>query len=282
MSESDFTIYAPIAIMLFLGLPHGALDAHILNSAARNKRHTLELLFAYILLAVATVLFWWALPTVAIAMFLGLSAIHFGRSDLTNHHNNKPDFDATATADTDNGVSHHLKCLAHGGIWTVLLPLIQWDLVEPIFDVLGSQTVIIKYLLQGAALAWGLCLVMTISSYLRTSETEQLIVLFAGVIVAILLPPLWALCLYFCFWHARRHTKWVLSTFPPRSAALRFMVVFTIVPLTAMLFWALFIPTELNLVDLSLQLFFIGIFALTVPHMLLIDYYLASKSSIHR
>ncbi len=278
MSESAFTIYAPIAVMLVLGLPHGALDAHILNSAARNKRHTLGLLFAYVLLAVVTVLFWWALPTVAIATFLGLSAIHFGRSDLTNHHTNKPGSDAMASADASNP----LKSLAHGGIWTFLLPLIQWDLVEPIFDVLGSQTATVKYLLQGATVAWGLCLVATISSYLQTRKTDQFIALFAGVIVAILLPPLWALCLYFCFWHARRHTNWVLSTFPPRSAALQFMVVFTLVPLTAMLFWALFVPTELNLLGLSLQLFFIGIFALTVPHMVLIDYYLGSKPTVDR
>ena len=282
MNESAFTIYAPIAIMLVLGLPHGALDAHILNSAARNKRHTLGLLFAYVMLAVAMVVFWWALPTVAIAIFLGLSAIHFGRSDLTSHNTNKPSDTARAYSGADSGTSNSLKSVAHGGIWTVLLPLVQWDLVEPIFGVLGSQTVIVNYLLKGATIAWGLCLVITIASYLQKRRTEQLIVLFAGVIVAILLPPLWALCLYFCLWHARRHTNWVLSTFPPRSAALRFMFVFTLVPLTAMLFWALFIPTELNLEGLTLQVFFIGIFALTVPHMVLIDYYLGLKPTVDR
>ena len=280
MNEPALTIYAPIAIMLVLGMPHGALDAHIVNSATRNKRQTLGLLLAYVLLALSTVLFWWALPTVAIAIFLGLSTVHFGRSDLHTHKNINAA--AEARASTTIAADGFVKFVTHGGIWTVLLPLIQWDSVEPIFSVLGCQTVILKYLLQVSAFAWALCLIITIFSYRQSRETEQSIVLFAGMSTAILAPPLWALCLYFCFWHARRHTSWVLSTFPPKSVALRFMFVFSLLPLIGILSWFSFVPTELNLEGLPLQLFFIGIFALTVPHMLLIDYYLGSKPTVHR
>ena len=280
MIDPALTIYAPIAIMLILGLPHGALDAHIVNSATRNKRQTLGLLLAYVLLALSTVLFWWALPTVAIAIFLGLSTVHFGRSDLHTHKNINAA--AEARASTTIAADGFVKFVTHGGIWTVLLPLIQWDSVEPIFSVLGCQTVILKYLLQVSVFAWALCLIMTIFSYRQSRETEQSIVLFAGMSTAVLAPPLWALCLYFCFWHARRHTSWVLSTFPPKSVALRFMFVFSLLPLIGILSWFSFVPTELNLEGLSLQLFFIGIFALTVPHMLLIDYYLGSKPTVHR
>lgn len=282
MNEPAFTIYAPIAIMLILGLPHGALDAHIVNSATRNKRQTIGLLFAYVLLALATVLFWWALPTVAIAIFLGLSTVHFGRSDLPKHQKIIASVPYQARASTNTAADDFVQFVTHGGIWTVLLPVMQWDSVEPIFSVLGCQTVILKYALNGAALIWGLCLLVTLFANRRSREKEQSIVLFAGMSAAILAPPLWALCLYFCFWHARRHTSWVLSTFPPRSVALRFMFVFSLLPLVGMLSWFSFAPTELNLEGLSLQLFFIGIFALTVPHMLLIDYYLGSKPTVHR
>jgi Brp/Blh family beta-carotene 15,15'-monooxygenase len=282
MSDLALSIYTPIAIMLVLGMPHGALDAHIVNSATRNKRQTIGLLFAYVLLALATVLFWWAFPTIAIAIFLALSTVHFGRSDLYTHQKTNAPSTIEANAGINPSAQDFVRFVTHGGIWTVLLPLIQWDLVEPIFSVLGCQTVIVKYALNCAALIWGLCLLVTLFAYRQTRVTKQPIILFAGVSVAILAPPLWALCLYFCFWHARRHTTWVLSTFPPRSVALRFMVVFSLIPLTGMLCWFLFIPTELNLEGLSLQLFFIGIFALTVPHMLLIDYYLGSKPTVHR
>jgi Brp/Blh family beta-carotene 15,15'-monooxygenase len=282
MSDLALTIYAPIAIMLVLGMPHGALDAHIVNSATRNKRQTIVLLFAYVLLALATVFFWGAFPTMAIAIFLALSTVHFGRSDLNTHQKTNAPAAIEANARINPTAQDFVRFVTHGGIWTVLLPLIQWDLVEPIFSVLGCQTLILKYALNGAAIVWGLCLLITLFAYRQTLATEQSIVLVAGVSAAILAPPLWALCLYFCFWHARRHTNWVLSTFPPRSVALRFMFVFSLIPLTGMLCWFLFIPTELNLEGLSLQLFFIGIFALTVPHMLLIDYYLGSKLTVHR
>ena len=280
MSELALMVYAPITIMLLLGLPHGALDAHILNSAARNNRQTLGLLIAYVLLTLATVLFWWAFPTVAVAIFLGLSAIHFGRSDLHNHRTDS--LSAGAGAGAGAGANKYLKVFAHGGIWTVLLPSLQWDQVEPIFKVLDSQTQTLNYLLQGAALAWGLCLVVTMFAYIQTREIDQVFALFAGASLAVFAPPLWALCLYFCLWHARRHTSWVLSHFPPKSAALKFMFIFSAIPLAAMLYFALFIPHKLSFDAFVLQLFFIGIFALTVPHMLLIDYYLGSKPTVDR
>lgn len=282
MSESAFTIYAPIALMLVLGLPHGALDAHILNSAARRKRQKLILLLAYIALALATIVFWRTLPTIAIAMFLGLSTVHFGRSDLYSPQTINASTATVAKATTNKTVHNFVMAVTHGGIWTVLLPLVQWDRVEPIFSTLESQTLTLKYLLQGSALAWGACSIVTIFSYIQTREIGRLTLLFTGISVAIFTPPLWALCLYFCLWHARRHTSWVLSHFPPKSAALKFMFIFSAIPLAAMLYFALFIPHKLSFDEFALQLFFVGIFALTVPHMVLIDYYLGSKPTVDR
>ncbi len=71
-------------ITLFvLGIPHGALDFYIdqkINHAVGTK-HKYYFLAKYFLNMIAYALVWYFLPTIAIVIFIGLTAYHFGEID---------------------------------------------------------------------------------------------------------------------------------------------------------------------------------------------------------
>ncbi len=71
-------------ITLFvLGIPHGALDFYIDQKInhTESKKHKYFFLAKYILNMVAYALVWYFLPTIAIVIFIGLTAYHFGEID---------------------------------------------------------------------------------------------------------------------------------------------------------------------------------------------------------
>jgi len=66
-----------------LGIPHGALDFYIdqnINIGA-DKKHGYLFLFKYLMNMLVYGLVWYFLPTIAILIFIGLTAFHFGEID---------------------------------------------------------------------------------------------------------------------------------------------------------------------------------------------------------
>jgi beta-carotene 15,15'-dioxygenase len=74
-----------IASALFFGLPHGAYDFWLLTDAAQHKnnniKHTLNLLFGYLFIALLIVGVWFFFQNSAIVGFLALTVWHFGSGD---------------------------------------------------------------------------------------------------------------------------------------------------------------------------------------------------------
>ena len=87
-----------IAAVLLLGVPHGGLDGAIARRIGwpPGILHWLGFHLAYIGLAALVTLLWWLFPLPSLAVFLLISGIHFGASDI---------------ADTG---SHWLPWIAHG------------------------------------------------------------------------------------------------------------------------------------------------------------------------
>ena len=71
--------------MLFTGIPHGAID-HLVeeqNQAKHNKRFSLlSFLAQYLSRMLLYGLLWWFFPLLALLVFIGISAYHFGETDL--------------------------------------------------------------------------------------------------------------------------------------------------------------------------------------------------------
>ena len=93
------------------------------------------------------------------------------------------------------------------------------------------------------------------------------------ILLAFLIPPLLTFALYFCFWHSRGHILrvWQRVKINERRSHIIETVGYTI-------FTWLILASGLWLLDGSLnesiiQMVFIGLAALTVPHMILVDFW---------
>lgn len=248
-------LLAAILISL-LGLPHGALDPVLAyqHKLWRKLPGLVLFLGVYLLLASSVVLLWWAAPVLGLLIFLGFTAVHFGH-DYQRH---SPE------------TREHL---AYGGV-ILGLPL----LFEP-----TTTTAILEYLLFGPApiaLIWILQFIGIVSlCYLtiqlpkhRLAATLELSTL---VVAAALLDPLWFFVVFICGFHGPRHLTAVYATL---NSELRFvgfviMLFLTIFTLLASVSVAMRVESAvLALQSTFLHLLVIGVAALTVPHMVLIEW----------
>lgn len=261
------------ALIAVLGLPHGAVD-HIQGRTLLAARwgHAWPVLFGagYTVVAAAIVAAWIAWPPGLLIAFLVLAIGHFGAEDTA----------AGRLVDSgDGGGGLRLGEDALRGALPVLLPIAFHPAVTaahfaallPHTDVEAVRAVLAAMAPLGsgylAALA-GLALAALWRT--RIPMALELAVLAATFWV---LPPLMAFAVYFCVWHAPRHTLGVIAAAGHRT-------------LTDGLAWFGRQALPLTLVTIALaggawlvlrdgttaatatrQVVFIGLAALTVPHV---------------
>ena len=66
--------------LISVGIPHGAVD-HLLETGKWNYQKAPRFILTYLLQAAAMALFWYSFPQMALWLFLGYSAWHFGQAD---------------------------------------------------------------------------------------------------------------------------------------------------------------------------------------------------------
>lgn len=153
MDHNLFTVITPILLMALFGVPHGALDAALIKMTIVPNRQIFTFVI-YIASALICIMVWYALPTVAMVLFLALSCWHFGKSDVV-----------------DQKISHPLlHIIARGGIWTLFLPLIHWPMTEPIFAQLRTDTELIKIGLTVILPLWALGFAPSFTSHWQREQ----------------------------------------------------------------------------------------------------------------
>jgi len=238
-----------------LGLPHGALDlpmARVLWPLTGAADHML-FYGAYIGIAGAVAALWWLAPGLALIAFLAYSALHF-----------------SGDWETDG-----LLLRIAGGLSVIGAPaLFHVTDVVSIFSVLshGAWAEPIAYAIAVAGLigaSLGLIALLQMSQHAR----EALLELVGIWIGAAILPPLLYFIAYFCLLHSLRHMRDTLQALPERKAALRAAAGIMVVSLLgASIALGLFLHVDgVDLESSVLRVVFIGLAALTVPHMLLVE-----------
>ena len=258
MVESAWSLL-PLLLMLLLGVPHGAYDGPLLWRFSPTSAQRLLWLTAYLLLVLGAFMFWRLQPEAAFVLFLALSLIHFGRSDLP----------ATALP------GGSAMTIGFGGVFTLLLPWWHREAVSGLLDLLQVPhqrffEALSLFLLP----LWLLAAGWTCGVLLRRRQQVGLLTFAGQVALVLVLPPLWALCGYFCGLHARRHTRWVLVVLQDSTAVRRQMLAIMAVTLLLALGCLWWLSGQATLVRALAQTFFAGLFALTLPHMLLTDWLL--------
>jgi Brp/Blh family beta-carotene 15,15'-monooxygenase len=248
-----------IAAILLLGVPHGGLDGAVARRIGwpSGLMPWLGFHLAYIALATLVGVVWWLFPLPSLVIFLLISALHFGASDIA-----------------DIG-SDWLPWITHGGLVCVVIPSLQATSVEPIFAVLAGVTNadLIMTGISTLFMPWAFCFIGYCGfTYFKPQYRKPLISLMVLVGLASILPPLISFALYFCLWHSRSHMLRLWRSLAPleRSRSLREAASYTLLAWISLgiIFYLLEGTATASLVQIT----FIGLAALTLPHMLLVDF----------
>ena len=220
--------YAPLAAsLLVFGLPHGAVD-HLAPARAAGERPTLRWLLgvgvAYLVLGGAYTVAWVVAPAVSAVFFVGLTWFHWGQGDL---------YALEAFGGSHLGGRPHrvATILVRGGL-PMLVPLLRFperyrDVIDAWVALFGGGvdaawvTAPEPRLVLGAGFA-ALTVGTLLAGWRRgggrewrrdAAETGLLWAFF------LLVPPVFAIGVYFCVWHSLRHIARLAGVDPASRAA---------------------------------------------------------------
>ncbi|MGI8865217.1 MAG: Brp/Blh family beta-carotene 15,15'-dioxygenase, partial [Rubrobacteraceae bacterium] len=210
--------YGPfLASLVFLGLPHGAVDHLVpdrLLGRVTTSRSVAAVILLYIALGTFYLVFWILAPVAAFAFFIVLTWFHWGQGDLHAltilEDRPKKLLDNVGTVFVRGGLPMLVPLIAHPEVYREvflnasgifgnnLSGTANWAF-EPTFRVV-------------AALALALVAAFLFFRRILEASTEERgsvvgEALEAGLLVAyfVVVPPVLAVGLYFCIWHATRH-----------------------------------------------------------------------------
>ena len=257
-----------LAGIVLIGLPHGALDGAVaMHLGLVDKFSTMaRFVMIYVGLAGLVVGAWIIAPSLSLIVFLTISMLHFGAGDARH----------------GEGILRFAETLAHGGLAIVGISQFHRSEADEIFYYLINQdTAMVWLALNVLTVAVIVAIIACVSQAAKdvkwSATTLELLIL--GIVYA-LVPPLLGFAIYFCLVHSARHFKRILSTIKEtvdfsniKNQAILFTTASWIAAGIAFWMFADFAdpgPTVLRIT-------FIGLAALTVPHMLLIDGVMKSK-----
>ncbi|NGM37950.1 beta-carotene 15,15'-dioxygenase, Brp/Blh family [Methylobacterium sp. DB0501] len=247
---------AVLALVIGLGVPHGALDGEVAKPFLKPRfgRAWFPIFAApYLALTAAVLIVWRLAPDLTLAGFLALSVLHFGSEDA--------------------GPGRPAEAFVRGGLPIALPALIRPDETARIFSVV-THTAMPVLPEWWTVLAWAWLVLASAWLCLRRPPFGTLAELAGLSLAFLILPPLSAFGLYFVCLHAPRHMR-ALADDPSRAPAVDGMgravvlalPIFGLTLLIGLLLW----PTypQANSVERLLALTLQLLAALTVPHWLL-------------
>ncbi len=250
-----------LACIVFIGLPHGAMDGALALHLGwlRQRSKAAAFLLSYVGLAAAVVFAWVVAPVLTFVVFLGISLFHFGRGDVNE----------------EQSKAWLVESFARGGL--VIAGISQFHRVDAdlVFQSLvGSDTGLVWLFLDAVSVVVAASIVFVgvrKSGANRRSyvlETVGLGILFA------VTPPLFGFAVYFCLVHSSRHFQSMKEIFGEALEAFEVAkptVVLTLITWAAGIAALAVRSSDVALNEAVLQVVFIGLAALTVPHMMLVD-----------
>lgn len=250
----DISLIFACSLVAIMGLPHGALDPFVAyrSGLIKDLVTALGFIFIYVLTMCVIILSWWMLPEPMLIIFLLLSAYHFGR---------------------DWGDIVDWRGFGYGALVVGLPALTQTTQVTQIFSFLlfGVSPLISIQILQIIGLV-GAIVVLVNSRRLQWQHYIQI----AGLVgLSLLVSPLWYFVCYFCLLHSPHHLWNEISKIPHHQRHLAYLIILATTLVTVAIFVVATIfqfNTNLNMHASIYQSLFIGLAALTVPHMFLLEW----------
>jgi len=261
----DLTIFNIISFLLifFIGLPHGSFDGAVASLVGfRNKIQFLQFLLYYLALFFFVIIFWLYFPIISLIIFIFMTIIHFGLCDWTNFKIDK---------------YKYFVCFTYG--MTVIFGIIFFNEEQSflIFEYLTNEKIynlkeyfFIPYILTLISLV----IFFYLSFYenkLRRGIIEILFLLF----IFYIFDPLLSFAIYFCFFHTYKHLKHLIKNIylelPNKNFVIYSTILFTIISWGGGILILTFLIQNFTVYESILKVVFIGLAALTLPHMILVD-----------
>ncbi len=251
--QTQLVLLSPI--ILALGVPHGALDIVFARqlTGVRSSAGWCLFTIAYLAAAALVVVLWWCAPGFFLAAFLLVSVLHF-------------------SGDPEGNTPALFRTLYGGAVVFCPLALYGADVTQLFAFLAGlpaAQAIVAA--LQWASWPWitAICFAAVAGAKLELARSVELLSIAA---LLTFLPPLIAFTIFFCGMHSARH---VLRTRDYSGArTLRHLLRISVLPMFATvagvgITWWLYDgePFDMRLA----QLLFVGLAALTVPHMVVVE-----------
>ena len=157
LSSMDTLNLIALMCVVFIGLPHGAMDGALAAHFGwmESKKKAATFLIGYVAMAALVVGFWFVAPAISFIIFLGISMYHFGKGDVN----------------TDGEEPSVTESLARGGV--VIGGISQFHRVDAdeIFQVLiGSNTELVWLFLNSVV---PMTLIFAILSMVNKTTRER-------------------------------------------------------------------------------------------------------------
>lgn len=213
--------------MVFLGLPHGALD-HLAPLHLRQRRLTpwymLCFVVGYLVCVVVYLLFWHVFPAAALCVFLLLSWLHWGQGDayyLEIFEDAPP---------PRHRAERLLRWLVRGGLPIVLPALAYPQVFAQVaggivgwYGTGGDWHLGESWRSGGFGLLAGLIVAYLLVSWSGSRRGFRRDAWEIGLLLAYfsLVPPILAIGVYFCVWHSARHMARLLLLDPANALPMK-------------------------------------------------------------
>ncbi len=242
-------------VILLAGFPHGAADTLIFRRLCPGAGWGRWVLFVitYLSLAGLVASMWVLSPSFFLAYLLLISAVHFGE-DLSQ--------DAAPSLGLIYGFS------------VVLAPSLMWEAqVLELFNCLVGHQAAVEWVLvthYGSGTALITFTLMLGLHFIRDRNWILIQRTLWPLVALIFLEPMLGFTLYFCFWHSRIHLLrlWRLHVIDRSLLSLALIAMPMAIIVVAIAIWVK--QLEQLSVSYLVQVVFVSLGALTLPHMLLV------------
>ena len=261
----DLTILNIISFFLifFIGLPHGSFDGAVASLVGfRSKIQFLQFLFYYLFLFFLVILFWLYFPIIALIIFITMTITHFGLCDWTNFKIDRYKYTVSFT---------------YG--MTIIFGIIFFNENQSflIFEYLTNNNIyffqkyfFIPYFLTLISIIYFIYL-----SYFEKKLRKGVIEILFLLLIFYFFDPLLSFAIYFCFFHTYKHLKHLIKNIYSNLDNKKFIIystlIFTLISWVGGLSIVYYLTQNLSIYESMLKVIFIGLAALTLPHMLLVD-----------
>ena len=263
MIDLSFINIISFLLIFFIGLPHGSFDGAVASLVGfKTKVQFIKFLLYYLGLSIFVVFFWFYLPLVSLFIFLIMTIAHFGLCDWSNFK-----------------ISEYKTSVSFTYGMTVIFGIIFFneDKSFKIFEYLTNENIyffqsyfFIPYLLTFFSIVY-FCYLSIYEKKLRKGILEIIVLLS----IFYFCDPLLSFSIYFCFFHTYKHLKHLISNIylhlPNKKLVFYSTLLFTLISWIGGILILIYLNQNFTLYESILKVIFIGLAALTLPHMILVD-----------